>query len=175
MTTSTIQDGANPCREATVKKRHERREVASACCEAPTKRKKKKKEKEKMTMQKKKGGKNGRREGKKKKGEKGRKDERGARGQTWMRGTDVQEGRKLARLETISAVIYDALLVFQLCISRRGNELAAMLYVHTSMDIEDTNLFFLLLFNSFMERVESNWLKRRWEGRGRESDQGKSP
>lgn len=88
-----------------------------------------------------------------------------------MRGTDVQEGRKLARLETISAVIYDALLVFQLCISRRGNELAAMLYVHTSMDIAGTNLFFLLSFNSFVERVE-RLTDSREGGRGGESDRG---
>lgn len=41
------------------------------------------------------------------------------------RRTDKQEGRKLARLEIISAVIYEALLAFQLCISGRGNELTA--------------------------------------------------
>lgn len=39
--------------------------------------------------------------------------------------TGGQEGRKLARLEIISAVIYEALLAFQLCISGRGNELTA--------------------------------------------------
>lgn len=74
-----------------------------------------------------------------------------------MRGTDVQEGRKLARLETISAVIYDALLVFQLCISRRGNELAAMRYTCTPpMDIGwgFTNFFSLLSFNYLLRWLE---------------------
>lgn len=87
-----------------------------------------------------------------------------------MRGTDVQEGRKLARLETISAVIYDALLVFQLCISRRGNELAAM-YTCTpplwTSQIQISSLFFLS--NLLLRNVSSLTCG------GRGSDQGKSP
>lgn len=89
-----------------------------------------------------------------------------------MRGMDVQEGRKLARLETISAVIYDALLVFQLCISRRGNELAAI-YTCTPLwtsQIQISSLFFLS--NLLLWNVSS------LTGGGKEgggSDQGKSP
>lgn len=48
-----------------------------------------------------------------------------AKEQKERRRTDKQEGRKLARLEIISAVIYEALLAFQLCISGRGNKLTA--------------------------------------------------
>lgn len=126
MTTSMIRVEANLCREATGKKRHERREVASACCEHQRRRRRKRRKRGRRRIR--------WRRWKRKKGrEKGKKTEtkeRGAAGQTWTGRTDVQEGRKLARLETISAVIYDALLAFQLCISGRRNELATRRDIH---------------------------------------------
>lgn len=81
------------------------------------------------------------------------KKEKKTKEQKERRRTDKQEGRKLARLEIISAVIYEALLAFQLCISGRGNGLTArrrtqiVRYRYNVFHVSNANLLIPVILN----------------------------